>query len=45
VGLLSEPTTDFAGKYYQLSNARCEPRPVQRPRVLAPLAEALAQLC
>jgi F420-dependent oxidoreductase-like protein len=31
VGLLSEQTTDFAGKYYQLSNARCEPRPVQRP--------------
>ena len=31
VGLLSEPTTDFAGKYYQLSNARCEPKPVQRP--------------
>jgi alkanesulfonate monooxygenase SsuD/methylene tetrahydromethanopterin reductase-like flavin-dependent oxidoreductase (luciferase family) len=27
VGLLSEQTTDFAGKYYQLSNARCEPEP------------------
>jgi F420-dependent oxidoreductase-like protein len=31
VGLLSNETTDFAGKHYQLRNARCEPKPVQRP--------------
>jgi F420-dependent oxidoreductase-like protein len=30
-GLLSDTTTDFAGKHYQLTGARCEPKPVQRP--------------
>jgi F420-dependent oxidoreductase-like protein len=30
-GLLSQETTTFTGKYYQLTNARCEPKPVQRP--------------
>jgi F420-dependent oxidoreductase-like protein len=31
VGLLSDTTTDFAGSYYRLAAARCEPKPVQRP--------------
>jgi F420-dependent oxidoreductase-like protein len=31
VSLLTRPTTDFAGTYYQLTNARCEPKPVQQP--------------
>jgi alkanesulfonate monooxygenase SsuD/methylene tetrahydromethanopterin reductase-like flavin-dependent oxidoreductase (luciferase family) len=31
VGLLSARTTTFAGRYYQLTDARCEPKPVQRP--------------
>jgi F420-dependent oxidoreductase-like protein len=31
VSLLARETTDFAGKYYQLSGARCEPKPVQQP--------------
>jgi F420-dependent oxidoreductase-like protein len=31
VGLLSQETTDFSGTYYQLSNARCEPKGPQRP--------------
>jgi F420-dependent oxidoreductase-like protein len=31
VGLLSQRTTDFEGKYYRLTDARCEPKPVQRP--------------
>jgi alkanesulfonate monooxygenase SsuD/methylene tetrahydromethanopterin reductase-like flavin-dependent oxidoreductase (luciferase family) len=31
VGLLSEETTTFEGRYYQVSNARNEPKPVQRP--------------
>src|SRR5690349_20233317 len=30
-GLLSDTTTDFAGEHYQLTGARCEPKPVQRP--------------
>jgi F420-dependent oxidoreductase-like protein len=30
--LLTSPTTTFSGHYYQLSDARCEPKPVQRPR-------------
>ncbi len=30
-GLLSEPTTSFAGRYYRLSDAVCEPKPVQSP--------------
>ena len=31
VGLLTQETTTFAGRYYQLSEARNEPKPVQRP--------------
>jgi F420-dependent oxidoreductase-like protein len=31
VGLLTEETTTFSGRYYQLSAARNEPKPVQRP--------------
>ena len=31
VGLLTQETTTFAGNYYQLTNARCEPKPVQKP--------------
>jgi F420-dependent oxidoreductase-like protein len=31
VGLLSQETTNFAGRYYTLSSARCEPKPVQHP--------------
>ncbi len=31
VGLLTQEHTDFAGRYYTLTNARCEPKPVQRP--------------
>jgi F420-dependent oxidoreductase-like protein len=31
VGLLTHETTTFAGDYYQLTDARCEPKPVQRP--------------
>jgi alkanesulfonate monooxygenase SsuD/methylene tetrahydromethanopterin reductase-like flavin-dependent oxidoreductase (luciferase family) len=30
-GLLNKPTTSFAGRYYQLSDASCEPKPVQSP--------------
>jgi alkanesulfonate monooxygenase SsuD/methylene tetrahydromethanopterin reductase-like flavin-dependent oxidoreductase (luciferase family) len=30
-GLLNKPTTSFAGQYYQLSAAECEPKPVQSP--------------
>jgi len=30
-GLLSAPTTTFHGKYYQLTDAVCEPKPVQSP--------------
>ena len=30
-GLLSEETTTFEGSYYQLTDARCEPKPVQKP--------------
>lgn len=29
--LFTEPTVDFDGKYYQLKEARSEPKPVQRP--------------
>lgn len=29
--LFTQETTDFEGKYYQLREARCEPKPVQRP--------------
>jgi F420-dependent oxidoreductase-like protein len=30
-GLLRDTTTDFNGKYFTLSNARCEPKPRQKP--------------
>ena len=30
-GLLTETTTSFAGRHYQLADARCEPKSVQRP--------------
>jgi F420-dependent oxidoreductase-like protein len=30
-GLLSQPVTTFSGKYFNLTEARCEPKPVQRP--------------
>ncbi len=29
--LCTQHTTDFAGRYYQLQEARCEPKPVQGP--------------
>jgi F420-dependent oxidoreductase-like protein len=29
--LFTQPLTDFDGRYYQLKEARCEPKPVQRP--------------
>ncbi|MDP9412341.1 MAG: LLM class F420-dependent oxidoreductase [Actinomycetota bacterium] len=29
--LFTEPTVDFDGRYYQLQEARCEPKPVQKP--------------
>ncbi len=29
--LWTEPTVTFAGRYYQLTEARCEPKPVQQP--------------
>jgi F420-dependent oxidoreductase-like protein len=31
VGLLSNETTSFQGAYYELTDARCNPKPVQRP--------------
>jgi len=31
VGLLSQESTTFAGDYYRLEDARCEPKGVQRP--------------
>jgi len=31
VGLLTQETTTFNGRYYQLTDARNEPKPVQRP--------------
>jgi F420-dependent oxidoreductase-like protein len=31
VGLLSNETTDFSGKYFQLTGARCEPKGPQAP--------------
>ena len=31
VGLLTREVTDFSGRYYTLTAARCEPKPVQRP--------------
>jgi F420-dependent oxidoreductase-like protein len=29
--LFTQPTVDFDGRYYQLREARCEPKPVQKP--------------
>ena len=29
--LWTEPVANFDGKYYQLKDARCEPKPIQRP--------------
>ncbi|MEQ0557962.1 LLM class F420-dependent oxidoreductase [Amycolatopsis sp. NEAU-NG30] len=31
VGLLTKETTTFQGEHYQLTDARCEPKPVQKP--------------
>ncbi|KAA9153695.1 TIGR03560 family F420-dependent LLM class oxidoreductase [Amycolatopsis acidicola] len=31
IGLLSRESTDFEGKHFRLTDARCEPKPVQRP--------------
>ncbi len=31
VGLLSEDTTSFKGSYYELTDARCNPKAIQRP--------------
>ena len=31
VALLSQPTTTFQGRYVRLTDARCEPKPVQQP--------------
>jgi F420-dependent oxidoreductase-like protein len=31
ISLLSNEVTDFPGQHYQLTAARCEPKPVQRP--------------
>jgi F420-dependent oxidoreductase-like protein len=31
MGLWSRPSFDFAGRYYQLHDAVCEPKPVQKP--------------
>jgi F420-dependent oxidoreductase-like protein len=31
LGLLRQPRTTFAGRHYQLTDAVCEPKPVQRP--------------
>jgi F420-dependent oxidoreductase-like protein len=30
--LLTKETASFAGRYYRLTDARCEPKPVQQPR-------------
>src|SRR4051794_26366840 len=29
--LFTQPLTDFDGRYYQLKDARCEPKPIQKP--------------
>jgi F420-dependent oxidoreductase-like protein len=31
VGLLSQPTTTFTGRYFELTEAMCNPKPVQQP--------------
>ena len=33
VRLLAQETTDFEGEHYRLSQARCEPKPIQRPQL------------
>ena len=33
VRLLAQETTDFEGEHYRLSQARCEPKPIQRPHL------------
>jgi Luciferase-like monooxygenase len=47
VSLLTRPTTDFTGKYYQLTSARCEPKPVQQPhpQVIQQRRPLAVQLC
>jgi F420-dependent oxidoreductase-like protein len=30
--LLTSPSVTFSGRYYRLTDARCEPKPLQRPR-------------
>ena len=34
IGLLSDDTTSFRGTYYELTSARCNPKPIQRPHPL-----------
>jgi F420-dependent oxidoreductase-like protein len=31
--LLTSPSVTFSGRYYRLTGARCEPKPLQRPRL------------
>src|ERR1700734_1816733 len=31
VGLLSQETTSFKGRFYELTDARCDPKPLQQP--------------
>lgn len=31
IGLLTQETTTFSGRFFQLENARCNPKPVQKP--------------
>ena len=31
IGLLTNETTTFTGRFFQLTDARCEPKPVQKP--------------
>ncbi len=33
--LFTQPTVDFEGRYYRLSDARSEPKPVKQPQPLA----------
>jgi F420-dependent oxidoreductase-like protein len=44
-GLWTQETTDFDGRYYHLEQARCEPKPIQKPHppiVIGALGEKLA---
>ena len=43
VGLLSQTTTTFAGQYVRLTQARCEPKPVQQPH--PPVTIGVAKRC